>query len=103
MRSIDVALVFLEEYLFLFLSKLRLTIAPSLLDQLQSNHDHVQRNLSPEESRLDAGAVKVPTDEANFRFALNQDAMATEKLAEGIRGFVADIIKLEKIILEKLK
>jgi transaldolase len=40
----------------------------------------------------------VSYDEANFRYALNEDAMATEKLAEGIRGFAADAIKLDKII-----
>ena len=38
-------------------------------------------------------------DEASFRFALNQDAMATEKLAEGIRAFVADAVKLEQLML----
>ena len=41
-------------------------------------------------------------DEKSFRYALNQDAMATEKLAEGIRGFSADLVKLEKIVAAKL-
>jgi transaldolase len=41
-------------------------------------------------------------DEKSFRYALNQDAMATEKLAEGIRGFVADIEKLEAAVRAKL-
>ncbi|NQW92466.1 MAG: transaldolase, partial [Polaromonas sp.] len=46
---------------------------------------------------LDLPAVNF--DEVGFRFALNQDAMATEKLAEGIRGFVLDAIKLEQLML----
>jgi len=45
---------------------------------------------------------KVHFDEKSFRFALNEDAMATEKTAEGIRKFSADIVKLEKIIASKL-
>ena len=44
----------------------------------------------------------VPTDEKSFRFLLNEDAMATEKTSEGIRLFVADINKLEKLIADKL-
>ena len=53
---------------------------------------------------LDAEAAKtrdiaeVTLDEAAFRFALNEDAMATEKLAEGIRAFAADAVKLEKLM-----
>jgi transaldolase len=42
--------------------------------------------------------AEVALDEAAFRFALNQDAMATEKLAEGIRGFVTDAIKLDQLL-----
>jgi transaldolase len=45
---------------------------------------------------------RVPTDEKSFRFLLNQDAMATEKTAEGIRLFVADTIKMDKVIEDKL-
>ena len=45
---------------------------------------------------------KIANDEKTFRFLLNEDAMATEKLAEGIRLFAADIVKLEKKILQKL-
>lgn len=80
----------------------RLTIAPTLLDELQKNFDVLERHLDP----ATAGAVytgeKLPTGEAAFRFQLNEDAMATEKLAEGIRSFSADIIKLEKILAAKL-
>jgi transaldolase len=71
-----------------------LTISPDLLAQLASTDAPLTR-------ALDADAAKamdipfVQYDEAAFRFALNEDAMATEKLAEGIRAFVVDTIKLE--------
>lgn len=74
-----------------------LTIAPELLAQLAAQTAPLQR-------QLDAGQAKqqalqaVHYDEAGFRFALNEDAMATEKLAEGIRAFVVDAIKLEQLI-----
>lgn len=42
-------------------------------------------------------------DESSFRFALNEDAMATEKLAEGIRAFSADIVKLESIVADLIR
>jgi transaldolase len=70
----------------------RLTIAPNLLQELEATQGNLPRVL------VDGGAkTKAPAKmtEAEFRFALNEDAMATEKLAEGIRGFVADQIKLE--------
>jgi transaldolase len=71
-----------------------LTISPDLLGQLAASEAPLPR-------ALDAGAAKamdipfVSYDEAAFRLALNEDAMATEKLAEGIRAFVADTVKLE--------
>jgi transaldolase len=71
-----------------------LTISPDLLGQLAASEAPLPR-------ALDAQAAKgmdipfVSYDEAGFRFALNEDAMATEKLAEGIRAFVVDTIKLE--------
>lgn len=80
----------------------RLTIAPSLLEKLSNSYEPVERQLFPKSSALPEGSTKLDISEANFRFTLNQDAMATEKLAEGIRGFVADIIKLEKIIEDKI-
>lgn len=74
-----------------------LTIAPELLAQLSANQDPVQRVLDAEAAKqLDISAVQY--EEAGFRFALNEDAMATEKLAEGIRAFVADAIQLEQLI-----
>ena len=75
-----------------------LTISPELLGQLAANDAPLGRTLNPEATQtLDLPAVNF--DEAGFRFALNQDAMATEKLAEGIRGFVTDAIKLEQLML----
>ena len=74
-----------------------LTIAPELLAQLAASDAPVARALDPEAARaLDLPAVH--HDEAGFRHALNQDAMATEKLAEGIRAFAADAVKLEQLM-----
>ncbi len=74
-----------------------LTIAPELLAQLAGSEAPVQRALEPDAARaLDLPAVQY--DEAGFRYALNEDAMATEKLAEGIRAFAADTLKLEQLI-----
>jgi transaldolase len=81
----------------------RLTIAPSLLDELQASHDAVHPVLTAESAAAAPAVPLIPVDERSFRWHLNEDAMATEKLAEGIRGFAADIIKLEKIISDKLK
>lgn len=81
----------------------RLTIAPSLLEELKNNHNHIDRQLDPFTAASAYAGDKLATDEASFRFQLNDDAMATEKLSEGIRLFAADIIKLENIVKEKLK
>jgi transaldolase len=75
-----------------------LTIAPELLAQLASNGAPVVRALDPQAAKdMDMPAVNY--DEAGFRYALNEDAMATEKLAEGIRAFAVDTRKLEQMIL----
>lgn len=75
-----------------------LTIAPDLLAQLAASDAPLTRALNPAAAKaLDLPAVNY--DEAGFRYALNEDAMATEKLAEGIRGFAVDAVKLEKLIL----
>jgi transaldolase len=74
-----------------------LTIAPDLLQKLASTVGKVDRVLSPEEARRQ-GADKIALDERTFRWMHNEDAMATEKLAEGIRRFDADARKLEKLI-----
>ena len=75
-----------------------LTISPELLAQLAASDAPLVRALDAESAKKqDLPAVNF--DEAGFRYALNQDAMATEKLAEGIRAFVADTVKLEQLML----
>ncbi|HEV7813696.1 MAG TPA: transaldolase [Janthinobacterium sp.] len=74
-----------------------LTISPDLLQKLADSDAPLERKLSAD-AAPDAGLVKMSLDEKAFRFMLNEDAMATEKLAEGIRAFCADSGKLEQII-----
>lgn len=74
-----------------------LTISPSLLEELRSAEAPVTVALSPETAK-DSSVEKVTLDEKTFRFQFNEDAMATEKTAEGIRKFSADIVKLENKI-----
>jgi transaldolase len=77
-----------------------LTIAPELLAALQSTDAPVTRALDADAARtLPLPAVHY--DEPAFRWALNQDAMATEKLAEGIRAFAADAGKLDTLVLQQ--
>jgi len=78
-----------------------LTISPALLEQLQQGRQSVPLALDAAQSHKHAPALP-RNDEAAFRFALNQDAMATEKLAEGIRLFVADSAKLDALIAQGL-
>lgn len=80
----------------------KLTIAPSLLNELRNSTEPIVRALDVDRADTLYPYDKIPVDEKSFRWALNQDAMATEKLAEGIRNFAADIVKLEKIIGDKL-
>lgn len=74
-----------------------LTISPELLQKLADSNNTVQVKLSPELAQQ-ADLARISLDEKEFRFQLNEDAMATEKLSEGIRLFVADTLKLEKLI-----
>ncbi len=75
-----------------------LTISPELLAQLAATDAPLTRAIAPESAKtLDIPAISY--NEASFRLALNEDAMATDKLAEGIRAFCADTAKLEKLIL----
>lgn len=77
----------------------RLTISPALLEELEASNDELPRQLQPigdhppEQKQL--------LDEKQFRWMMNEDAMATEKLAEGIRNFTIDQIALEKLLLSK--
>jgi len=77
-----------------------LTISPQLLGELQKSTAPLVRKLDPAAAKNSA-AAKVSFDEKSFRFALNEDAMATEKTAEGIRQFSADIVKLEQMLAQK--
>src|SRR5688500_9172446 len=74
-----------------------LTIAPDLLDKLSTAQGELPRKLSVEAAKR-ADAPKISMDEKSFRWQHNEDAMATEKLAEGIRKFDVDARKLEKLV-----
>ena len=74
-----------------------LTISPELLAALQASEAPVPRRLDAAAAQV-ADIARVHFDEAGFRWALNEDAMATEKLAEGIRAFAADAVKLDRMI-----
>jgi transaldolase len=74
-----------------------LTISPELLAALQASEAPVPRSLDAAAAQA-ADIARVHFDEAGFRWALNEDAMATEKLAEGIRAFAADAVKLDRMI-----
>ncbi len=78
-----------------------LTISPDLLAKLASSDEPVVRKLDPETAKA-SNLEKLVLDEKTFRYLLNEDAMATEKTAEGIRKFAADIVKLEKFIASLL-
>ncbi|MGI6047642.1 MAG: transaldolase [Petrimonas sp.] len=77
-----------------------LTISPSLLKQLEATKGIITKKLDADKAR-EMDIEKITVDEKTFRWMMNEDAMATEKLAEGIRNFTKDLIKLEKQI-EKL-
>ncbi|MCE2830793.1 MAG: transaldolase [Oxalobacteraceae bacterium] len=74
-----------------------LTISPELLQSLSDTDGVVERKLSSEQA-AHADIQKISLDEKAFRLALNEDAMATEKLAEGIRLFCADSVKLDALV-----
>ncbi|HEX8679509.1 MAG TPA: transaldolase [Chthoniobacterales bacterium] len=78
-----------------------LTISPELLGKLAESHEPVERKLDPQKAKT-KDVPRVGTDEKTFRWWMNDDAMATEKTAEGIRKFAADIVKLEKYVAAKL-
>jgi transaldolase len=76
-----------------------LTISPKLLAELEKSDAPVVQKLSAEAAKK-MDIPKVPTDEKSFRWLMNQEAMATEKLSEGIRLFAADSVKLDAKIAE---
>lgn len=75
-----------------------LTISPGLLQELQDCEDPVSEKLNEEKAKNLQGLEKIAIDEKTFRWLLNEDAMATDKLAEGIRNFSKDIVTLENLI-----
>ncbi|MBB3020268.1 transaldolase [Microvirga lupini] len=79
----------------------RLTISPALLDELAGAPGELPRKLSAD--NVEKIAPLPRTDEKSFRFALNEDAMATEKLAEGIRSFVKDLRSLRTLVAQRLE
>jgi len=78
-----------------------LTISPQLLAELNQSHDPVERKLTPEWAKTQ-DVKKLSLDEPRFRFLLNEDAMAIEKTAEGIRLFAADSRKLWQYLRERI-
>ena len=79
-----------------------LTISPELMKELSDSTEPVERKLDPEKAKA-AKIDRLDLDEKKFRWLLNENAMATEKLSEGIRKFAADIVKLEKVVASKLE
>jgi transaldolase len=79
----------------------RLTISPALLDELAADEGALPRRLSP--NAIKDAPARMRLDEKGFRFLLNEDAMATEKLAEGIRQFVKDWRTLRGLVARRLE
>lgn len=79
----------------------RLTISPQLLEELTNGTAVVQQKLDSVKAK-EMDIPKVDMTESSFRWMMNEDAMATEKLAEGIRGFAKDIVKLEQVVQAKI-
>ena len=78
-----------------------LTISPELMKELSESTEPLERKLDPEKAKS-TKIDKLEFDEKKFRWLLNENAMATEKTAEGIRKFAADVVKLEKFVAGKL-
>src|ERR1700744_1507528 len=78
-----------------------LTIAPKLLEELRTSDAKLIRKLDAAAAK-NSDRKKISLDEKTFRWMLNEDAMATEKLSEGIRHFSADLVKLEKYLGERM-
>jgi transaldolase len=78
----------------------RLTIGPKFLEEMQKSDSEVTCMLDA--SKADYDGEKLTLDEKTFRVMYNDDACAVEKVAEGIRGFSADLVKLENFVKEKM-
>lgn len=81
----------------------KLTISPGLLSELQGNASVVPRILSVKDAKHDKSDEKIHVTEEKFRWMMNEDAMATEKLSEGIRNFAKDLEKLKDLVRQNLK
>lgn len=77
----------------------RLTISPALLEELDKDTGKLERKLSPDNAKP---APLESLDEKAFRWAMNEDAMATEKLSEGIRLFAKDLVSLRDMVRKEL-
>ena len=78
-----------------------LTISPELMEELAKSTAPIERKLTREKAKM-ANVERLEFDERRFRWLLNENAMATEKTAEGIRKFAVDVVKLEKFVASKL-
>lgn len=78
-----------------------LTISPALLQELENSKEKIHPKLTIEKA-ISSDEQKIKIDENLFRWMMNEDAMATEKLAHGIRSFSADLVKLEEFIINKI-
>lgn len=80
----------------------RLTVSPKLLEELSADQGSLVRKLEPQSAKAHAPA-KLSLDEKTFRYLMNEDAMATEKLADGIRNFAQDLLSLREVVSKKLQ
>ncbi|MGO4437073.1 transaldolase [Rhizobium sp. RAF56] len=78
----------------------RLTISPALLDELSNDQGKLERQLSPDNTKAEP---KIEIDEKTFRWMMNEDQMATEKLSEGIRAFGKDLVALRTMVSKELQ
>ncbi|GKY94431.1 hypothetical protein MPSEU_000409000 [Mayamaea pseudoterrestris] len=79
----------------------RLTMSPDLVDKLIASEDKIEKKLDASKAAL-MDIEKIDMDEKMFRWMMNEDPMATEKLADGIRNFAADFCKLQEIVKKKM-
>ena len=79
-----------------------LTISPKLLAELEASNEPIEKVLDAENASKLENLEKIEVNEATFRWMLNEDQMATEKLSEGIRKFAADQEKMDEMVRQKI-
>ena len=79
-----------------------LTISPKLLAELEASNEPIEKILDAENASKLENLEKIEVNEATFRWMLNEDQMATEKLSEGIRKFAADQEKMDEMVRQKI-